>query len=388
MNQSSASLFDFDTVVDRRNTASLKWDKYRGRDVLPLWVADLDFKSPPSVLQAIHDRVDHGVFGYTVTPEALIETTVSLLERQHGWVVQPEWLVWLPGLVTGLNVTCRAVGAPGDDVMTAIPVYPPFLTAPSHFRRQVVTVPLVEDGSKWGFDFDLLQKKITPHTRLFILCNPHNPVGRVFSRDELNRLAEISEKYNFIVCSDEIHCGLVLDGDKIHVPFATLGKSIEDRTITLMAPSKTYNIAGLGCSFAVISNPGIRRQFIHAMAGIVPRVNALAYTAALAAYRDISGWLEQLIIYLRGNRDRVFHEVSALGGFSTWHVEASYLAWIDARNSGLENPADFFESAGVGLSDGVEFGSPGFLRLNFGCPRVTLDEALQRMQTALVRLRT
>ena len=154
MNQSSASLFDFDTVVDRRNTASLKWDKYRGRDVLPLWVADLDFKSPPSVLQAIHDRVDHGVFGYTVTPEALIETTVSLLERQHGWVVQPEWLVWLPGLVTGLNVTCRAVGAPGDDVMTAIPVYPPFLTAPSHFRRQVVTVPLVEDGSKWGFDFD------------------------------------------------------------------------------------------------------------------------------------------------------------------------------------------------------------------------------------------
>jgi cysteine-S-conjugate beta-lyase len=374
--------FDFDTVVDRRNTASLKWDKYPGRDILPLWVADMDFKSPPAVLKALHERVAHGVFGYAVTPRALIEITVSMLFEQYGWRVHPEWLVWLPGLVTGLNVTCRAVGNPGDDVMTAIPVYPPFLSAPLHFRRNVVTVPLVCCGGKWGFDFAALEKAVTPKTRLFMLCNPHNPVGRVFTREELAKIAAICEKHDLIVCADEIHCGMILDMDKVHIPFAGLGKDIQDRTITLMAPSKTFNIAGLGCSFAVISNAEVRRRFVQAMAGIVPRVNVLANTAALAAYQDTSPWLNQLLEYLRGNRDRVFSAISQMKGFSICHAEATYLSWIDARASGLEDPARFFENAGVGLSDGAEFGNPGFLRLNFGCPRATLDEALRRMKSA------
>ncbi len=381
----SRTLFDFSTVIDRRNTASLKWDKYKGRDILPLWVADMDFKSPPAVLKALKDRVEHGIFGYAVTPQALIDITVSMLFEQYGWQVHPDWLIWLPGLVTGLNVTCRAVGNPGDDVMTAIPVYPPFLSAPIHFQRNVVTVPLEYCDEKWGFDFEKLEKAITPKTRLFMLCNPHNPVGRVFTRDELIQIAAICEKHDLIVCSDEIHCGMILDADKCHIPFAVLGKELQDRAITLMAPSKTYNIAGLGCSFAVISNADIRRRFVQAMAGIVPRVNVLANTAALAAYQDTSQWLKQLLNCLRDNRDRVFSAVSQMKGLSICHAEATYLSWIDARDSGLENPAVFFENAGVGLSDGAEFGSPGFLRLNFGCPGATLDKALRRMKSALMR---
>jgi cystathionine beta-lyase len=378
------TIFDFNTVIERRNTASLKWDKYKGRDILPLWVADMDFKSPPAVLKALQGRVEHGVFGYAVTPQALIDITVSMLFEQYGWRIHPDWLVWLPGLVTGLNVTCRAIGNPGDDVVTAIPVYPPFLSAPLHFQRKVVMSPLEYHNGKWAFNFDTLEKAITPKTRLFMLCNPHNPVGRVFTRDELVRIAAICEKHDLIVCSDEIHCGMILDVDKCHIPFAGLGKDIQDRTITLMAPSKTYNIAGLGCSFAVISNADIRRRFVQAMAGIVPRVNVLANTAALAAYQDTSTWLKQLLDCLRDNRDRVFSAVSQMKGFSICHTEATYLSWIDARESGLEDPAGFFENSGVGLSDGAEFGIPGFLRLNFGCPRATLDEALRRMQTAFM----
>ncbi len=258
----TSNIFDFHTVIDRRNTASLKWDKYKGRDILPLWVADMDFKSPPSVLKALQDRVEHGIFGYAVTPEALIDITVSMLFEQYEWQVHPDWLVWLPGLVTGLNVTCRAVGSPGDDVLTAIPVYPPFLSAPLHFQQNIVTVPLESRDGRWEFDFDSLENAITPKTRLFMLCNPHNPVGRVFTRDELLRIAAICEKHDLIICSDEIHCGMILDSDKFHIPFAVLGKELQDRTITLMAPSKTYNIAGLGCSFAVISNAQLRRSFV------------------------------------------------------------------------------------------------------------------------------
>lgn len=376
--------FDFNTVIERHNTSSLKWDKYKDRDILPLWVADMDFKSPPVVLKALHDRVEHGIFGYPITPEVLIDTTISMLFDQYGWQVHPDWLVWLPGLVPGLNVACRAVGDPGDDVVTAIPVYPPFLSAPLHFQRNVVAAPLKYCDGKWRFDFEEIEKAITPKTRLFMLCNPHNPVGRVFTREELVRIAEICEKHDLIVCSDEIHCGMILDSDKFHIPFAGLGKEIQDRTITLMAPSKTYNIAGLGCSFAVISNSDIRRRFVQAMAGIVPRVNALADTAALAAYRDTSHWLKQLLDYLRDNRDLVFSAVSEMKGLSIFHAEATYLSWIDARESGLEDPARFFEYAGVGLSDGAEFGTPGFLRLNFGCPRTTLVEALKRMKSALI----
>ena len=375
--------FDFDTPVNRQNTASLKWDRYKDRDIIPLWVADMDFESPPPVIDALHQRVDHGVFGYGVAPNELVEIVCAVLADRYNWQIHPEWLVWLPGLVSGLNVACRSVGSAGDGVLSMIPVYPPFLTGPQHFNRQLIRVPLSDDGSRWAIDFELFEKSITKNTRLLLLCSPHNPVGRVFDREELARLVLLCEKYDIIICSDEIHCDLILDADKKHIPTAAISPEAGARTITLMAPSKTFNIPGLGCSFAVISDAGLRQDFLKAMAGIVPEVNILGLGASLAAYRDGWEWHGALLEYLRENRSLVEQEVGRMDGLAMNHVEATYLAWIDARSIDPLSPARYFEKAGVGLSEGSDFGSPGFMRLNFGCPRSLLMQALERMKLAL-----
>jgi cystathionine beta-lyase len=381
----SNSSFDFDTVVDRGPTASYKWGKYQGRDIIPLWVADMDFPSAPVIIQALHERVAHGVFGYTHAPEELVAVVTASLQADYGWAVDPGWIVWLPGVVSGLNVICRAVGVRGDQVITFTPVYPPFLSAPGLAERSLVTVPLRMHRDRWEADMAALERAISPRTRLLLLCSPHNPVGRVWSREELARFAAVADRHDLIIGSDEIHSGLILDKDKSPVPIATLSPEIEARTVTLMAPSKTFNIPGLGCSFAVISDPGTRRAFSRAMEGIVPHVNLVGYVAALAAYEKGAEWQRALLTYLRGNRDLVEEKVAAMPGLSLTHVEATYLAWIDARETGIADPAGFFEDAGVGLSDGVEFGAPSYLRLNFGCPRSLLTEALQRMSEALAR---
>jgi cysteine-S-conjugate beta-lyase len=263
-------MFDFDEVIDRRAEASEKWEKYRGRDIIPMWVADMDFRSPPAVVEALRRRAAHGVYGYTAAPVELFDVTVSMLERDYGWKIDPAWIVWLPGLVSGLNLTCRAVGEEGDDVVTLVPVYPPFLSAPGYSRRGLLRVPLREEGNRWSIDFERLETALTPRARLFMLCNPHNPVGRVFDRRELERLAELCLRREMVICADEIHCGLLLDPARRHLPIATLGPEVAERTITLMAPSKTFNLAGLGCAFAVIPSEALRRRFRAAKAGIVP----------------------------------------------------------------------------------------------------------------------
>jgi len=375
--------FDFDTIIDRSNTASEKWDKYRGRDIIPLWVADMDFRSPPAVSQALHERVEHGVFGYTHPPAELVEAVRAHLLADYGWAVEEEWIVWLPGLVCGLNVLCRAVGGAGDEVVTFTPIYPPFMSAPGLSDRSLVKVPLQLRAGRWMADMEALERAITPRTKLLLLCSPHNPVGRAWSREELAQFAEVAERHDLVIGSDDIHAGLVLDEDRRHIPIATLSPETARRTITLLAPSKTYNIPGLGCSFAVIGDPGLRRAFRKAMGRIVPHVNTLGYTAALATYRDGEEWRQALLAYLRGNRDLIEKEVNAMPGLSMAHVEATYLAWIDARATGVPDPARFFEEAGVGLSDGADFGAPGFVRLNFGCSRSLLVEALGRMRRAL-----
>jgi cysteine-S-conjugate beta-lyase len=377
-------VFDFDAVIDRRGTGSEKWEKYAGRDVIPMWVADMDFRSPPAVIEALRQRTEHGVFGYTQAAPEVVDAVLEMLERDFGWTVDPAWLAWLPGLVSGLNVTCRAVGDDGDDVLTLVPVYPPFLSAPRNSRRGVVRVPLQERTNRWSIDFDRLEAAVTQRTRLFMLCNPHNPVGRVFDRAELEQLAEFSLRRGLLVCADEIHCGLVLDPDKRHIPLGTLGPEVAERTITLMAPSKTFNLAGLGCSFAVIPSESLRRRFLQAKAGIVPMLNPFGYLAAAAAYRGGEGWRRALIDYLRGNRDMLAEALKRMpGGLSMAAAEGTYLAWIDIRQTGLEEPIGFFEAAGVGLQDGRDFDGPGFVRLNFGCPRAVLKEALARMGRAL-----
>ena len=375
--------FDFDTVIDRRDTDSEKWSKYRDRDIIPLWVADMDFRSPSAVLDALHERVSHGIFGYTHPSRDLIEAVIIHLSRDFGWEVAEEWLVWLPGLVCGLNVLCRAIGDVGDEVLTFTPIYPPFLSAPLFSRRSLVRVPLVLVGSRWTVDQEALEQALTSQTRLLLLCNPHNPVGRAWTRAELEMLAEVAARHDLVIGSDDIHAGLILDPEQRHLPIATLSPDTARRTITLLAPSKTYNIPGLGCSFAIIPDAALRSAFRQAKAGVVPHVNALGYTAALAAYRDGDAWRSALLEYLRENRELVTEAIKRMPGLAMTPVEATYLAWIDARQTGIRQPGRFFESAGVGLSDGTDFDGAGFVRLNFGCPRSLLAEALRRMEVAL-----
>jgi len=379
--------FDFDELIDRRGTAALKWDKYAGRDVIPMWVADMDFRSAPAIIEALKRRAEHGVFGYTDPPGELNDVIVAALERDHGWKIRHEWLIWLPGLVSGINLVCRAIGEDGDDVITAVPVYHPFLSGPVHQRRSVTRVPMQLNGLRWVWDLGRLEAAITPRTKLLLLCNPHNPVGRVFTRHELTDLARIAEKHDLAISSDEIHCGLVLDADKPHVPIATLGEDIAARTITLMSASKTFNLPGLGCAFAVVPNPQLRARLSLAAAGSVPRVNAMGFVATLAAYRDGMPWQRALVDYLRMNRDLVIHRISGISCLSITPIEATYLAWIGIDADTLPDAAPFFESAGVGLYDGRVFGTEGYVRLNFGCPRSQLERGLDRMRRAVRTLR-
>jgi len=375
--------FDFDEPIDRRGTSALKWNKYAEHDVIPMWVADMDFRSAPAIIAALKQRVEHGVFGYTDPPEELGDVIVTALERDHGWKVHRDWLMWLPGLVSGINLVCRAIGEDGDDVITAVPVYPPFLSGPLHQRRTATRVPMRLEGTKWVCDLERLEAAITARTKLLLLCNPHNPVGRVYTRQELSDLARVAEKHNLVISSDEIHCGLVLDADKPHVPIATLGEDIAARTVTLMSASKTFNLPGLGCAFAVVPSAELRTRLSRAAAGIVPRVNALGFTATLAAYRDGAAWQRALMDYLRINRNLVIERIGTIPGLSITPIEATYLAWIDVHALGTADPVTLFERAGVGLYDGRVFGTEGYVRLNFGCPRSLLQEALDRMQRAL-----
>lgn len=373
----------FDQPIDRRSVPGEKWGRYAGRDVLPLWVADMDFAAPPEVLAALHARIEHGVFGYAHPWPSLAQAVIDGIARDHSWRIEADWLVWLPGVVTGLNLACRAVAAPGSKVFTATPVYPPFLAVPGNNDCRLVTMPLEERSGRWEWNRPATEAALDDATRLFLLCSPHNPVGRVFDDDELAWIVSLAERHDFVICSDEIHCGLVLDAARPHRPLAALSSQAARRTITLMAPSKTWNIPALYCAFAIIPDATLRRRFRQAMRGIVSTPNVLGLVATETAYRDGAPWRQALLAYLRGNREEVMQEIARMPGLRATRPEATYLAWVDCRDLGLADPAAFFEAAGVGLSDGTPFGMSGFLRLNFGCPRATLGEALRRMRAAL-----
>ncbi|MBP6508466.1 MAG: PatB family C-S lyase [Opitutaceae bacterium] len=378
--------FDFDTVPQRLGTDSQKWQKYAGRDVLPLWVADMDFKSSPAILAALHARVDQGIFGYARPVQSTVDAVVHAMEARYGWRIEPSWIVWLPGLVVGLNVTAQAFAAAGDEVLTLSPVYPPFMSAPKNSARISTPVAFVLQDGHWSIDWAALERAVTPKTKLFYLCNPHNPLARVWRRDELVRLGEFCVRHDLILCSDEIHCDLILN-ELPHIPTGTLGADIAKRTLTLMAPSKTYNVPGLGTSLAIIPDAALRTRFVRATAGIVAEVTALGFTACEAAYRDSEPWRQALLATLRGNRDYLcdFVKQELPGVVIEAPIEATYLAWLNVSALKLADPIAHFEKHGVGLSDGAFFGSPKgtHVRINFGCPRATLVEALRRMKAAL-----
>jgi cystathionine beta-lyase len=378
---------DLNQYIDRQSTDSVKWSAYDS-DVLPLWVADMDFPAPEPVIRALHERVDHGIFGYAMAPEGLREVFQERLARLYGWQVEKEAILFTPGVVSAFHVACRAVGQPGDGVLVEPPVYPPMLSAPAASERTCQLVSLVEHEGCYTRDLDAFEGAITRRTALFLLCSPHNPVGRVFQRDELEAVAEVCLRHNVIICSDEIHCDLLLPGHP-HTPIASLSPEVAARTITLFAPSKTFNIPGMGCAVAVIPDPELRAAFKRTAAGIVPHVNVLGYVAALAAYRDGQAWLDDVLAYLEANCDTLLGYLEAhMPSLRCRRPEGTYLAWIDCREADLpDNPQPFFlEKARVALSDGAVFGpgGEGFVRFNFACPRTILTEALERMRRALV----
>ena len=367
--------FDFDSPVERAGTWSTRWERYRGRDVIPLWVADSDFRAPPCVLEALRERVAHGVFGYTATPEELRQAIVERLERLYRWRVDPAWIVFIPGLVPGLHLAARRLLAPDEHGLVPRPVYQHLKRAFEQAPRPFTEVPLVLEGGRWVLDLDFLQRSIQGNSRAFFLCNPQNPGGTVFRHAELERLAAVTR--DLVIVSDEIHCDLILEKQLQHVPIASLSPEVSRRTVTLMSPNKTYNFPSAGAAWAIIEDADLRRAFaIEVDAHVLPSPSVFGFVASLAALRGGDAWLAAQIEYLRGNRDLVEKEI----GLPMAHVEATYLAWIDC--SRLENAWDLFLKTGVALSPGSQFGDNRFVRLNFGTQRKILVAALQRIKTA------
>jgi len=379
--------YDFDQIIERRSTDSIKWGIH-AEGVLPMWVADMDFVSADPIVSALRRRVDHAVFGYSRPSPRLTSAILERLQHLYGWQISAQSIVFLPGIVTGLNIAFQTFAAPGNAVVAQPPVYFHFLRDPVQHGRILQDPPLVQKGEGYEIDFDRLERAITKETRIFVLCNPHNPVGRVFLRGELEKIAELCLRHNLLICSDEIHCDLVYAPHR-HIPIATLSPEIEDRTITLMAPSKTYNIAGLECGYAIITNPERRNQWKDFSYGLIPNANIMGHVAALAGLEEGQEWLDQVLTYLKGNRDLLSNFIrEKMPAITMSLVEATYLGWLDCRGIGIirNHPAEFFlNKAGVALNDGAEFGQAGtgFVRINFACPRQKLVQALDRMKASL-----
>lgn len=393
--------YNFDNITNRRSSNSIKWTEYP-TDVLPLWVADMDFQTPQPILDALHTALEHGVLGYETPSRSLLESVAARMETLYGWKFDPEMVVATPGIVSGFNAAARAGCKTGDGILMQPPVYFPFLRVHDNLglTRQFAPLVLLTDGEilRYEIDFDGFEAAMGSEdvdTSMFLFCNPHNPTGNAFSKDELSRLAEICLRNDVIICSDEIHSELLL-GKTQHTPMATLSPEIADRTITLVAPSKTFNTAGLFCGFAIIPNPELRERYQKSVEQMTLHVNSLGQIAAQAAFSGVcDDWLEEVLAYMTANRDFMINYVQEnLPNIRTTVPDATYLAWLDC-NPLLESgqiegsPFDFFlNEAKVALSDGAQFGpgGDGFVRLNFACPRSLLEEALIKMKDSLTLL--
>ncbi|MCC8020562.1 MAG: PatB family C-S lyase [Akkermansia sp.] len=373
----------FNEPFERRNTGCIKWDSCGS--ALPFWIADMDVRSPDCIVRALHARVGHSFFGYACMTDELRGAIVRYMKAAHGADILPEWLIETPGCVPALSLVARALCRPGDAIMTCPPVYPPIRHVPHDAGCRLVEIPHLFEGGAWRFDWDAMKRAVTPDTRLFILCNPQNPLGRVWPRQDVERLARFCEAHGLALCSDEIHCDLVLDENARHFTAMALPEALRRRCITLSAPSKTYNIAGLGFSFAVIPDDALRARVLSARGCTLPGVNCLAHAAALSAYTEGEPWRRSLIVHLRGNRDYLYKYVEThLPGIALHPMQATYLAWMDCSALGLEDPCSFFlHRAKVKLNPGSDFGAPRHVRFNFGTTRGMLARGLAAMAQAL-----
>lgn len=387
------SKYNFDTVIDRTNTNSVKWD-FRGQifgsqEVLPMWVADMDFPAPPPVVEAIVQRAQHGIYGYADGNEEYSAATAAWQERRFNWRVAKDWLVYVPGIVPALNWIVQTFTDPGESVVIQPPVYFPFFKAIRNNGREVLNNQLLEINGRYHMDLPDLEQKLASGAKMLILCSPHNPVGRVWTKEELHQLGNLCLRYNIMVVSDEIHSDLVYPEYK-HTPFPMACPELQNSTIVCTAPSKTFNLAGLQISNLIIPNPELRDSLRATMAKIgISHPNVFGITALQTAYRYGEDWLEQLLSYLAGNRDFLIRFVLAnMSEIKVSAPEGTYLVWLDFRNLGLQPNAlrEFLlNRAKVALNDGYTFGpgGEGFARINIACPRSTLTEGLTRIAEAI-----
>ncbi len=379
----------FDHAPCRKNSDSHKWQKYAGSDIIPAWVADTDFPAPPPVLDALAARLRHGVFGYADIPRGMPEVICDYFWRRWHWRISPPDLFFLPGLGAAIHIVCRM--AASGDILTPSPVYHVFRRAPAIAKARRVDIRMMkDDGGVWRLSTGHLREKAAGRqARLFQLCNPHNPNGKIYERDELLDIAAFCEERDLLICADEVHADLILDEDKKHLPIASLDESIARRVITLQSPSKAFNIAGLNFAVAVVPEV-LRAQFLRAAAGkVITHLNPFGLAAANAAWSgECDEWLQKSNAHLRANRDKLSAAVKKIPGITMPHLPATYLAWLNVGAMGLKDAPRHFESFGIGMSPGADFGDADYMRLNFGCTPEVLDDIITRLTRAARKRKT
>jgi|WetSurSiteA1Bulk_404760.scaffolds.fasta_scaffold00706_2 cysteine-S-conjugate beta-lyase len=385
--------YNFDEIISREGTGSIKYDLrekvFHNSKIMPLWVADMDFKTPDFIISALQKRLEHEILGYSVVPPAFYSSVVNWNRQRHHWEIKPEWISFSPGVVPALNLLVMAFTQPGDSIIVQPPVYFPFFSAVENHGRQLVTNPLRYENGRYSMDFADLESRIDSRTRMLILCSPHNPTGNVWTPEVLQRIGDICVRNKIILVSDEIHSDLIYAGFR-HTPTACLSEEIARTTITCMSPSKTFNLAGLSTAYLVIPDAGLRQQYekildhVHVGSG-----NIFGFVAAVAAYNDGADWLGQLMDYLAGNLKFLREYLSKhIPLISLIPPEATYLIWLDCRRLGMSPDAlrsFMIHEAGLGLNDGPQFGKEGegFQRINIGCPRLVLHHALEKLSEAV-----
>lgn len=385
--------YNFNESINRLQTNSVKWDEvenlFGDKEILPMWVADMDFKSPQPVIEALKKRADHGIYGYTTRPDSYYEATVGWMKRRHNWTIEKDWITFTPGVVPALGIIVQSFTNPGDKIIIQQPVYYPFMSVIEKNGREIVNNPLRLENGRYYMDFEDLEKKIDPSVKMIIISNPHNPVGRVWEQDELTKLGEICLKHNILVVSDEIHSDLVYEGN-IHTPFASISDNFAGRSITCTAPSKTFNLAGLQTSNMIIPNQELRERFNKALEDrFIGMTNTFGVTALIAAYEEGEEWLDQLLVYLKGNLDFLNEYIkSNIPEVKVIKPDATYLVWLDCRELGLDAKKleEVIQKQGkVAFDEGYIFGKEGRrLYKNQHClPEGAVGRRLKRFSEAL-----
>lgn len=377
---------DFERLYDRRRDGSIKWNRYK-EDVLPMWVADMDFEVAEPIRAAMQRYVETGIYGYAPAGPEHTAGVQDWLKQEYGWSVEADWIVWLPSVLSGIGTFARQISSQPYAVMTSIPVYRPFLDFAEGDGRTLQAVPLVLQAEQWTMDFEAMEKARTPETRLYILCNPHNPSGRMYTEQELAQLVAFCKKHDILLCSDDIHADLILEEGRKHIPVASISEEAAQRTVSLFSAAKAFNMPALNAAFAVIPNAQLRKDFERTKLHTVPNLYKQGADATLAAFSESKPWLEGLLVYLRANHAYLQQEIDGIPGLRLRPQQATYLAWIDYSDLGVENFAAILEEHGVGIIEASVFMGENHIRLNFATQRARLEEAVQRIKAAVLSLK-